>query len=102
MNKSVTYEEAGVSIEANDEMVEKIAGHVSSTFGPRVMHIKGGFAGMFRLDYDENLMTQIAISGGGNYYFIENIETAKSIFAEEYMLWTQNLNLRNNSTQFQN
>ncbi|MHC4220989.1 MAG: phosphoribosylformylglycinamidine cyclo-ligase, partial [Planctomycetota bacterium] len=28
---------------------------VASTFGPRVLELKGGFAGMFRLDYDEKL-----------------------------------------------
>jgi phosphoribosylformylglycinamidine cyclo-ligase len=55
MAKPVTYEDAGVSIEANDEMVERINSYVTSTFGPRVMGLKGGFAGMFRLDYDERL-----------------------------------------------
>ncbi len=55
MAKSVTYKEAGVSIEANDEMVEQIQSHVAGTFGPRVMGLKGGFAGLFRLDYDERL-----------------------------------------------
>jgi len=51
----ISYEESGVSIDANDEMVEQIHSHVASTFGPRVMDLKGGFAGMFRLDYDEKL-----------------------------------------------
>jgi phosphoribosylformylglycinamidine cyclo-ligase len=55
MSKYVSYEQSGVSIDANDEMVEKIHGYVSSTFGPRVMGSKGAFAGMFRLDYDERL-----------------------------------------------
>ncbi|MHC4532097.1 MAG: phosphoribosylformylglycinamidine cyclo-ligase [Planctomycetota bacterium] len=55
MSKSINYEQAGVSIDANDEMVERIDGYVSSTFGPRVMGKKGAFAGMFRLDYDERL-----------------------------------------------
>ena len=55
MSKYISYEESGVSIDANDEMVEKIHGYVSSTFGPRVMGSKGAFAGMFRLDYDERL-----------------------------------------------
>jgi len=53
--EALTYERAGVSIEANDEMVEQIQSHVAGTFGPRVMGLKGGFAGMFRLDYDEKL-----------------------------------------------
>ncbi|MCJ7693011.1 MAG: phosphoribosylformylglycinamidine cyclo-ligase [Sedimentisphaerales bacterium] len=55
MSKYISYKEAGVSIDANDEMVERIDGYVSSTFGPRVMGEKGAFAGMFRLDYDERL-----------------------------------------------
>ncbi len=52
---SITYSQTGVDIDANDEMVEQIQSHVTSTFGPRVMGLKGGFAGMFRLDYDERL-----------------------------------------------
>lgn len=55
MSKFINYEQAGVSIDANDEMVERIHDSVAGTFGPRVMTFKGGFAGMFRLDYDERL-----------------------------------------------
>ena len=55
MSKYISYEQSGVSIDANDEMVERIHDSVTSTFGPRVMYLKGGFAGMFRLDYDEKL-----------------------------------------------
>jgi phosphoribosylformylglycinamidine cyclo-ligase len=55
MSKYISYEQSGVSIDANDEMVGRIDGYVSSTFGPRVMGKKGAFAGMFRLDYDERL-----------------------------------------------
>jgi len=55
MGKYISYEQAGVSIDANDQMVEQIHGYVAGTFGPRVMGLKGGFAGMFRLDYDERL-----------------------------------------------
>jgi len=55
MGKYVSYEQSGVSIDANDEMVEQIYPCVASTFGPRVMELKGGFAGLFRLDYDEKL-----------------------------------------------
>lgn len=55
MAKYVSYEQSGVNIEANDVMVDKIHNSVASTFGPRVMDLKGGFAGMFRLDYDEKL-----------------------------------------------
>ena len=55
MNKYISYEQTGVNIDANEQMVEQIHNYVASTFGPRVMSLKGGFAGMFRLDYDEKL-----------------------------------------------
>ncbi len=55
MSKAVTYEQSGVSIKANDEMVERIQSYVAGTFGPRVIELRGGFAGLFRLDYDEKL-----------------------------------------------
>lgn len=55
MAKYITYKQSGVSIDANDEMVEKIHEYVASTFGPRVIESKNAFAGMFRLDYDERL-----------------------------------------------
>lgn len=55
MSKYIDYKQAGVSIDANDEMVDQIQNVVATTFGPRVMDLPGGFAGMFRLDYDEKL-----------------------------------------------
>ncbi|MCK4914370.1 MAG: phosphoribosylformylglycinamidine cyclo-ligase [Planctomycetes bacterium] len=55
MSKYISYEQSGVNIDANDEMVEQIYSHVAKTFGPRVIEVKGGFAGLFRLDYDEKL-----------------------------------------------
>jgi len=55
MSKYISYEQSGVSIDANDEMVRQIYSFVASTFGPRVIETKNGFAGMFRLDYDERL-----------------------------------------------
>jgi len=55
MSKFLSYEQSGVSIDANDQMVEQIWSAVAGTFGPRVIKSKGGFAGMFRLDYDEKL-----------------------------------------------
>ena len=55
MGKSITYEQAGVSIDANDEMVRLISENVRRTHGPRVMHLHNAFAGLFRLDYDEKL-----------------------------------------------
>ena len=55
MSKYISYEQSGVSIDANDEMARQIYSCVASTFGPRVIESKNGFAGMFRLDYDERL-----------------------------------------------
>jgi phosphoribosylformylglycinamidine cyclo-ligase len=55
MGKPITYSQSGVDIVASDRMEELIYPHVKSTFNPRVMALKGGFAGLFRLDYDERL-----------------------------------------------
>ncbi|MFC1636165.1 phosphoribosylformylglycinamidine cyclo-ligase [Planctomycetota bacterium] len=55
MSKYVSYEQSGVSIDANDQMVQQIYSAVTSTFGPRVIELPNAFAGMFRLDYDERL-----------------------------------------------
>jgi phosphoribosylformylglycinamidine cyclo-ligase len=55
MGKFVTYEQAGVNIDANDLMVRKIQSALASTFGPRVIESSNSFAGLFRLDYDEKL-----------------------------------------------
>ena len=51
----LSYEASGVSIDANDRMVERIGRSVASTHGPRVIGLENGFAGLFRLDYDEKL-----------------------------------------------
>ncbi len=54
----LTYRDAGVDIDAADEMVERIGPIVRRTFGPRVLGGFGGFAGAFRLDYDERLFAR--------------------------------------------
>jgi len=51
----LTYEEAGVSIAAGDRFVQMIQARMRSTYGPRVIDNPGGFAGKFRLDYNEKL-----------------------------------------------
>src|SRR5262245_59366463 len=53
--RTTTYRDSGVNIDANDRMVELIRPIVRSTYGPRVMGGHGGFAGLFRLDYREDL-----------------------------------------------
>ncbi|MBN1974937.1 MAG: phosphoribosylformylglycinamidine cyclo-ligase [Sedimentisphaerales bacterium] len=55
MEKYVSYKQSGVNIDANEEMIQKIWPAVSGTYSPRVIESEGGFAGMFRLDYDEKL-----------------------------------------------
>ncbi len=55
MKNFISYEKSGVSIDANEEMIKKIWPAVSRTYSPRVIESEGGFAGMFRLDYDEKL-----------------------------------------------
>ena len=45
-----TYEAAGVSIDAGEEAVRRIAADVRSTFRPEVIGEIGGFGGLFRMD----------------------------------------------------
>lgn len=51
----MTYADAGVNIEAGDAMVGMIQRHLRRTYGPRVLGREGGFAGCFRLDFNERL-----------------------------------------------
>ena len=51
----LTYEGAGVSIERGDAFVGSILAHMRRTHTPRVVPNDGGFAGLFRLDYNESL-----------------------------------------------
>jgi len=51
----LTYKDAGVDIEAGDAWTQHLAQKVRRTYGPRVVSGIGGFAGLFRLDYDERL-----------------------------------------------
>ncbi len=51
----LTYAQAGVDIEAGDEVVDRIKPILRRTYGPRVIGKHGAFAGMFRLDYNERL-----------------------------------------------
>ncbi len=53
---AITYRQSGVDIEANARWVGAIQAAMRSTYGPRVPKMRhGGFAGLFRLDYDEQL-----------------------------------------------
>ena len=55
MAKRITYKESGVDIEAGDAVAKGIGRLARSTFGPRVVKNDMGFAGLFRLDYNEKL-----------------------------------------------
>jgi len=56
--KQYTYRDAGVDLDAADDVVSRIAPSVRRTYGPRVLDSHGGFAGAFRLDYDEKLFAR--------------------------------------------
>src|SRR5256885_7589144 len=45
-SKSITYRDAGVDIDAGDELVERIKPHVKRTLRPEVLTDLGGFAGL--------------------------------------------------------
>ena len=52
----ISYKDSGVDIEANARWVDAIQAAMRSTYSPRVpAQREGGFAGLFRLDYDESL-----------------------------------------------
>ena len=51
----LTYAESGVDIDAGDRFTQAIAGFMRRTHGPRVLSNDGGFAGLFRLDFNERL-----------------------------------------------
>jgi phosphoribosylformylglycinamidine cyclo-ligase len=48
-DKSITYRDAGVDIDAGDSLVERIKPHVKRTFRPEVLTDLGGFAGLCAL-----------------------------------------------------
>ena len=56
--KGRTYRAAGVDLEAADRVVDLLGPLVRRTYGPRVLASHGGFAGAFRLDYDERLFAR--------------------------------------------
>jgi len=53
--RGLTYAAAGVDVDEGDRFVELIQKHIKRTHGQRVIHNPWGFAGMFRLDYNESL-----------------------------------------------
>jgi phosphoribosylformylglycinamidine cyclo-ligase len=57
-NSRRTYRDAGVSLDAADGLLARIAPAVRRTYGPRVLPSHGAFAGAFRLDYGERLFAR--------------------------------------------
>ncbi len=54
--RPITYKQAGVDIDAGEEMVRQIGPLVKRTYTPRVVDELGGFAGLFSLDFAERLL----------------------------------------------
>lgn len=61
MAKSTTYEDAGVSIDAGDEMIDNIKPMVRETFGPEVLTDIGSFGGLYQLN-TANLKEPVLVS----------------------------------------
>ncbi len=51
----MTYAAAGVNLEEKDRFTESLETVMRRTHGPRVISNPGGFAGLFRLDFNERL-----------------------------------------------
>lgn len=54
-SSSLTYADSGVDIQAGDKFVGSIGSLLRRTHGQRVIDNPGGFAGLLRLDYNEQL-----------------------------------------------
>jgi phosphoribosylformylglycinamidine cyclo-ligase len=53
-----TYKEAGVDLEVYGESMARLPPLMHRTFSPRVMHLDGGFAGLFELDFSSRLFAR--------------------------------------------
>ena len=51
----LTYADTGVDLKTYDGFIGRMGSIIRRTHGPRVLHQEGGFAGLFRLDYNEKL-----------------------------------------------
>ncbi len=56
MKEKLTYKDAGVDIHAGDVIAENIGGMAKSTYGPEVIGGVGGFAGLFSLGGEVQLI----------------------------------------------
>ena len=53
-----TYKDAGVDLEAYRDAMARLPRWMARTHSPRVMKLEGGFAGLFRLDFDNPLFAR--------------------------------------------
>ncbi len=53
--RPLTYASSGIDLDRYDRFVGQLPSLMRRTHGPRVLANPGGFAGMFRLDYDQKL-----------------------------------------------
>lgn len=63
--RTVTYADAGVSIHAGEQAVERLKSQVHQTRRPEVLGNLGGFAGLFRLDTERYRKPLLASSTDG-------------------------------------
>lgn len=56
--QSLTYAASGVDIDKKDAFTESLDSIMRRTHGPRVISNPGGFAGLFRLDYNQKLFAR--------------------------------------------
>ncbi|MBX3386532.1 MAG: phosphoribosylformylglycinamidine cyclo-ligase [Phycisphaeraceae bacterium] len=56
--RGLTYADSGVNLEDKDAFTESLVSTMRRTFGPRVIDNPGGFAGMFRLDFNQKLFAK--------------------------------------------
>lgn len=55
---NLSYAQSGVNLEEKDSFTESLGSLMRKTHGPRVIPNPGGFAGLFRLDYNEKLFAR--------------------------------------------
>jgi phosphoribosylformylglycinamidine cyclo-ligase len=54
----VTYKEAGVDLDLYRDAMARLPQLITRTHSPRVLRLEGGFAGLFRLDFENDLFAR--------------------------------------------
>jgi phosphoribosylformylglycinamidine cyclo-ligase len=54
----VTYKDAGLDLDLYNESISRLPRLMHRTFSPRVIHLEDGFAGLFQLDFSNNLFAR--------------------------------------------